>query len=173
MNENNWIYQDAGHSTDTQRSTVSLFLIFLFSLTWRCRVFVASGEIFSCGLPALSCSTWRRVPWPGIGPRPPAWAAWSLSHWTTREVPTVFLHSINKGFPGGSVVKNLPANAGDTSWIPKGGRSLEEGNGNPLQCSSPWDPMDRAWVDSSPWGRRTIRHDLGTKQHNRNKQMEN
>ena len=28
---------------------------------------------------------------PGIGPRPPALGAWSLSHWTTGEVPvTVF-----------------------------------------------------------------------------------
>ena len=26
------------------------------------------------------------------------------------------------GFPGGSVVKNLPANAGDTGWIPDLGR---------------------------------------------------
>ena len=36
------------------------------------------------------------------------------------------------GFPGGSVVKNLPANAGDVSLIPGLGRSPGEGNGNPL-----------------------------------------
>ena len=39
--------------------------------------------------------------------------------------------------PGGSVVKNLPANAGDTgdvSLITGLGRS-PRGNGNPLQCS--------------------------------------
>ena len=30
------------------------------------------------------------------------------------------------GFPGGSVVKNLPANAGDRSSIPGPGRCLEE-----------------------------------------------
>ena len=30
---------------------------------------------------------WDLVPWPGIERRPPAWRAWSLSHWTTREVP--------------------------------------------------------------------------------------
>ena len=30
------------------------------------------------------------------------------------------------GFPGGSVVKNLPANPGDTGLIPGLGRSLEE-----------------------------------------------
>ena len=38
------------------------------------------------------------------------------------------------------MVKNLPANAGDTGLIPKLGRYLGEGNGNPLQESwrSPW-----------------------------------
>ena len=39
------------------------------------------------------------------------------------------------GFPGGSVVKNLPANARDSGSIPEWGKSLEEGNGNPLQYS--------------------------------------
>ena len=50
------------------------------------------------------------------------------------------------GFPGGSVVKNLPANAGDTGLIPGSGRSPGEGNGNPLQYSCLGNPMDRgAW----------------------------
>ena len=40
------------------------------------------------------------------------------------------------GFPGGSVVKNLLANAGDMDSIPGSGRSLRGGNGNPLQYSS-------------------------------------
>ena len=38
----------------------------------------------------------------------------------------------NKGFPGGSVVKNLPANAGDIGSIPWWGRSPGGGHGNPL-----------------------------------------
>ena len=41
-------------------------------------------------------------------------------------------------FPGGSVVKNLPANAGDTgdvSLITGLGKSPRGGNGNPLQYS--------------------------------------
>ena len=53
------------------------------------------------------------------------------------------------GFPGGSVVKNLPANAGDardTGSSPGSRRSLGEGNGNPLQYSCLENPMDRgAW----------------------------
>ena len=47
------------------------------------------------------------------------------------------------GFPGGTVVKNLPANAGDAGSIPESGRSPEEGNGNPLQCSCLENLMDR------------------------------
>ena len=39
------------------------------------------------------------------------------------------------GFPGGSVVKNLPANAGDMGLTPGLGRSPEEGNSYPLQYS--------------------------------------
>ena len=47
---------------------------------------------------------------------------------------------------GGSVVKSLPANAGDTSSIPELGRSSGEGMGNPLQYSHLETPMDRgAW----------------------------
>ena len=47
------------------------------------------------------------------------------------------------GFPGGSVVKNVPANAGDAGSIPGSGRSPGEGNGNPLQYSCLRNPMDR------------------------------
>ena len=50
------------------------------------------------------------------------------------------------GFPGGSVVKNPPANAGDTGLIPGLGRSPGEGSGNPLQYSCLENSMDRgAW----------------------------
>ena len=54
-----------------------------------------------------------------------------------------------KGFPGGSVVKESFADVGaigDTSSIPGSGRSLGEGNDNPLQYSCLENPMDRgAW----------------------------
>ena len=39
------------------------------------------------------------------------------------------------GSPGSSVVKNLPANAGNVSSIPGLGRSPGKGNGNTLQHS--------------------------------------
>ena len=50
------------------------------------------------------------------------------------------------GFPGGSVVKNLPASAGDmrdAGLIPESGRSPREGNGNPLQYSCLENLMER------------------------------
>ena len=51
-----------------------------------------------------------------------------------------------KGFPGGSVVKNLPDKAGDLSSISRSGKSPGVGNGNPLQYSCLENSMDRgAW----------------------------
>ena len=50
------------------------------------------------------------------------------------------------GFPGSSVVKNLPANAGDPGLVPGLRRSPGERNGNPLQYSCLENCMDRgAW----------------------------
>ena len=44
------------------------------------------------------------------------------------------------------MVKNQPANAGDSGSIPGSGRSPGGGNGNPLQYSDLGNPMDRgAW----------------------------
>ena len=58
-----------------------------------------------------------------------------------------YAHYVN--FPGDSVVKILPVNAGDTGdtgFIPRSGRSPGEGKGNPLQYSCLGNPMDRgAW----------------------------
>ena len=51
-----------------------------------------------------------------------------------------------KEFPGISVVKNLPSNAGDVGWIPGLGRSSGEGSGNSLQYSCLRTPMESgAW----------------------------
>ena len=128
---------------------------------------------FSIYLPApdLSCGMWELVPWSGTEPRSPTLGAWSLSQWTTRDVPKyhdnfnyvsdneiksillqhqsfrpnpmlwnistlsftmlplqifiiiLFKNKTKPGFPGGSVVKNLPANARDTVSISDPGRS--------------------------------------------------
>ena len=50
------------------------------------------------------------------------------------------------GFPGDSVVNNLPVNARDLGLIPGSGRSPGEENGKLLQYSCLGNPMDRgAW----------------------------
>ena len=59
---------------------------------------------------------------------------------------------IRLGFPGGAVVKNLPANAGDirdVGSIPgsESGRSPGGGKGSPLQYSCLQSP-----VDGGAWG---------------------
>ena len=57
-----------------------------------------------------------------------------------------FLLGKSGDFPGGSVIKNPPANAGDarvTGSIPGSGRSPGGGHGNPLQYSCLENPMDR------------------------------
>ena len=57
------------------------------------------------------------------------------------------------GFPGGVVVKNLPANAGDTGLIPGSGG----GNGNPLPIFFPGKSHgQRNLAGYSPWGHKDM-----------------
>ena len=68
------------------------------------------------------------------------------SHAATKDLHAAMKIRDPPGFPGGSVVKNLPANAGDAGdmdSIPGLGRSPAGGNGNPLQYSCLENPMDR------------------------------
>ena len=65
------------------------------------------------------------LPWPGFN----SWSGRTLG-----------------GFPGGSLVKNLPAKAGDTEDVVSvlgWGRSLGGGNGNPRQYSCLGNHMNR------------------------------
>ena len=69
-------------------------------------------------------------------------------------------------YAAGSVIKNLPANAGDAGLIPGLGRSPREGNGNPPQCSYPGNPMNRrAWRATIHGVTKRVGHDSATKQH--------
>ena len=65
------------------------------------------------------------------------------------------------GFPGGTVIKNPPANAGDTGdegSVPGLGRSPRGGNDDPLQYSCLENPMDGgAWLTST--GLQSVGHD--------------
>ena len=67
------------------------------------------------------------------------------------------------GFPGGSVVKNLPASAGDTGSIPGSGRSPGEGNGNSLQYLCLENPMNRGAYQTTVHGVTRVGHNLVTK----------
>ena len=55
-------------------------------------------------------------------------------------------------FPGGSTVKNPPANAGDIGLIPGLGRSPGEGSGNPLQYSCLEILLDRGAGGATAYG---------------------
>ena len=58
---------------------------------------------------------------------------------------------IEPGFPGGLDSKEHACNAGDLDSIPGSGRSLGEGNGNPLWYSCLEDSMGRgAWRATVP-----------------------
>ena len=68
-----------GHSFSASHS--SLFFLFIFNFFWLHHA--------ACGI---------LVPWPGIEPMPLAVEAWSLTHWTTREVPSLlFSQPVNVG----------------------------------------------------------------------------
>ena len=62
------------------------------------------------------------------------------------SVPVLRGADVGSSFPGGTVVKNLPVNAGDPGSISGSGRSPGEGNSHPLQYSCLENSMDRrAW----------------------------
>ena len=131
-------------------------------------IYVIKTPAFDITLPKVKCNNKKRCP-----------------HWSsTLKIKLVILFTIyslctiyvqfkyvqnylsiniNLGFPGGSVVKNLPANAGDAGSIPGSGRS-PEGNGNPLQYSCLGNPMDRGawWATVHEVAR--VGHNLVTKQ---------
>ena len=105
------------------------------------------------------------LPRPGIEPGSSCIGRQILSHWTAREIPILSLFiclptSIQGGFPGGSMVKNLPANAGDagdTGSIPGSMIYPGEGYGNPLQYSSLENSEDKeTWVGYSQWGHKEL-----------------
>ena len=69
-------FQRAGHSAHQSH----LFI-------WLCPVFVAAHRLFRLGM-------WVLVPSTGIESGPPALGAWSLSHWTIREIPSSSLTTL-------------------------------------------------------------------------------
>ena len=68
------------------------------------------------------------------------------------------------GFPGSSVVNNLPANAGDGGSIPGLERSPGEGNSNLFKNSCLENPMAEEPGGLQSMGSQRVRHDLATEQ---------
>ena len=89
---------------------------------------------------------------------------YQLSYQGSHKQLTIMIKEMtDMGFPGGSVLKNLPANsgkAGDASSIPGSRRSPGEGSGNALQYSCLENSMDRrAWWDTvtrGDWGHKEL-----------------
>ena len=71
------------------------------------RPVVACGT-FTCGMWMLSCGMRHLVPWPGIEPGSPALGVWSLSHWTTREVPGCIADSSLSNKESGILARLFP-----------------------------------------------------------------
>ena len=88
------------------------------------------------------------------------------AHWNHNPRGKKYPFLYTPSFPGGSGVKNPPANAGDAgdvSSIPGLERYPREGNGNPLQYSWTEEKFhgQKSLKSYSPWGRK-IRHDWAT-----------
>ena len=71
--------------------------------------------------------------------------------------------SANVGFPGGSVVKNPPANAGHTGSLPGSGRSLWKGNATHSSILSREMPWTEEPGRLQSMGSQRVRHDWVTK----------
>ena len=86
--------------------------------------------------------------------------------WILRDNYTflIVVSNAQLGFSGGSMVKNLPANAGEVGSIPGSGRSPGEEDGNSLQYSCLGNPMERGAWWPTVLGFTRVRHDLATKQ---------
>ena len=69
---------------------------------------------------------------------------WRPNSFTLRAQSTEETYTENQGFPGGSVIKTSPANAGDKGSVSGLGRSPGGGYGNPLQYSCLGNPMDHS-----------------------------
>ena len=79
---------------------------------------------------------------------------------------THFLALFRSYYPGGLVVKNPPANAGDLGLIPGSGRSHKEENWLPTPVFLPGEFHGPGHlVGYSPWGLKRIGYNTVTKLH--------
>ena len=74
-----------------------------------------------------------------------------------------FLNKVYTVIPGGSDGKESACSAGDLGSIPGSGRSLGEGNGNPLQYSCLDNPIDTGAWWATVYGVARVGYNLATK----------
>ena len=88
----------------------------------------------------------------------------SIKHKQIVDLLIPYLTNLSRyySFPGGSVVKNLPANTREAGSIPRSGWSPRERNGNPPLPGK--SHIQRSLAGYSTWGLERVRHDLVTKQ---------
>ena len=91
------------------------------------------------------------------------WRNWYLSQWfqygDRNALMRVYIWEYRRASQVALVVKNLPANAGDTRGagsIPSSGRSPGKGNGNPLQYFCLENSMDREACQATIWCRKEL-----------------
>ena len=84
-------FSDLWFANTASHSTMCLFP-FLDSDLWCTTGFSCSVCFWFIWPPPAAWGI--SVPWPGIEPMTPALEAWSLNHWTPREVPTVFCDEV-------------------------------------------------------------------------------
>ena len=119
----------------------SIFMLHYFSL-------VLIGSSSSCVLNTCICITYTYIPN-------------MMSIHTYIQVSTnLLLHVYRSDYiPRGSDSKESACNEGNPSLIPGLGRSLGEGNGNPLQYSCLENPMGRgAWQATESTGSQRFAH---------------
>ena len=102
----NWLHSN-GYSTICVISSWRFCFIVVFLKNWFLLIeiywhttlceFMFYNFIYLLAALCLSCSMWDLVPRSRIEPRPPALVAWSLNHWTTREVQCCYFWCVAKG----------------------------------------------------------------------------
>ena len=80
--------------------------------------------------------------------------------------------SASRGLPGGSVVKNPPANAGDAGSIPESGRAPGGGNTTPSSILAWEDPWTEVSVRLLSMKSQRVGHDLRTQHGHTQMQLE-
>ena len=121
---------------------------------WTHAPCIRNMEVLTSGTPGKSLGL--KFKWPSL-------CSWNWNHGLSG--PKLLSKAIGtRGFPGGSLVKNPPANAADMSLTPRSWRSPGKGNGNPLWYSSLGNLMDRgAWWATVHGVTKELDHNLATK----------